>query len=391
MEPLGGLRVLDLSRLLPGGYCTRLLAELGADVLKVEEPGRGDYVRSMPPLLPNGESAAHAWLNAGKRSVTVNLRSDAGRELLCVLSRRADVLVESFRPGVLDRLGVGYQRLREENPGLVYVGISGYGAAGPYTGMAGHDINYLAYAGALSFNGAAATGPLPPSLQPADLGGGAMAAVVAVLAALRVRDQTGHGQFCDVAMTDGVLSWLGAQAAGYAATGRVPRPGSAPLAGGLACYRVYACADGRHVAVGALEPRFFAVLLDGLGLGELIDWQYQSARQAELAERLAAALASRTRDEWVAQFADKDACLAPVLDLAEALADQSAAARGMVCDVAGVAPTRPWVSRVAPRLTRTPGRSLGPAPGLGADTDVVLGELGRSTDDIAALRAVGAV
>ena len=212
------IRVLDLTTVVAGPTASMILADLGADVIKIEEPGKGDYIRWMPPFTSNGEGAGHLALNRGKRSVTCNLKTADGRGVLLDMARNADVLVESFRPGVMDRLGVGYDVLHNINPRLVYAAISGYGATGPYVDKAGHDINYLAYAGALSFSGAASTGPWPPGLQIGDIGGGGLQALVAILVALRVREQTGAGQFCDVSMTDGVRSWLTIHAGAYAAT-----------------------------------------------------------------------------------------------------------------------------------------------------------------------------
>ncbi len=389
--PLAGLRVLDLSRLLPGGYCTMLLADLGADVLKVEEPGKGDYLRWMPPYAANGEGAMHLALNRGKRSLTLNLKLSQGRDLLRRLVRDADVLVESFRPGVMDRLGVGWEVLSGDNPGLVYVAISGYGATGPYAERAGHDINYMGYAGALSFTGHPETGPWQPGLQVGDLGGGGLPALVAILVALRVRDRTGVGQFCDVSMTDGVLSWLTLAAGAYAATGTPPRLGAETLNGGFACYGVYRCADGRHLTVGALEPQFFAALCGALGVDELVPWQLDPARQEELRARLAAVFATRTRDEWLAALVPADCCVGPVNDLAEAYADPQVAARSMVVEQRLADGTAFPQLGVVPRLAATPGRVGPPAAPLGADTDTVLAGLGCSPDEVAALRAAGAV
>jgi crotonobetainyl-CoA:carnitine CoA-transferase CaiB-like acyl-CoA transferase len=385
------LRVLDLTRLLPGGYATRVLADLGADVVKVEEPGRGDYLRWMPPLASTGEGAMHLTLNRGKRSVTCDLRREGGRAALRLLVESADVLVESFRPGVMDRLGMGYDALRATNPRLVYVAISGYGATGPYVDKAGHDIDYLAYAGALSFSGHPDTGPWQPGVQVADLGGGGWPAVVATLAALRARDVTGEGQFCDVAMSDGVLSWLSVHAGAYAATGAPPRLGAELLNGGYACYGVYRCADDRHVAVGALEPPFFAALLDGLGLDELAAWHLDERRQAELRERIAEVFATKSRDEWVERFAGTDACVAPVNDVAEAMADPAARERGMVVD-SELPDGASFVQvGVVPRLAATPGGVGGWPSALGADTDAVLAEAGATPDELRAWRAEGAL
>jgi crotonobetainyl-CoA:carnitine CoA-transferase CaiB-like acyl-CoA transferase len=389
--PLAGLRVLDLSRLLPGGYATLLLADLGADVLKVEEPGKGDYLRWMPPYASTGEGAMHLALNRGKRSMTLNLKLSQGRDLLVRLAKDADVLVESFRPGVLDRLGVGWEVLSAENPRLVYAAISGYGSDGPYADRAGHDLNYIGYAGALSFTGHPATGPWQPGLQIGDLGGGGLMAVVAVLVALRTRERTGRGQFCDVSMTDGVLSWLTLAAGAFAATGVSPRLGAETLNGGFACYGVYRCADGRYVTVGALEPQFFAALCAALGVEELVPWHLDPARQGELRARLEAVFATRPRDAWLDVLVPADCCVGPVNDLAEAYADPQVRARGMVVDQV-LADGTPFPQLgVVPRLAATPGR-VGPvAAALGADTDAVLAGLGCTDAEVAALRSAGAV
>ena len=385
--PLADLRVLDLSRLLPGGYCTMLLADLGADVVKVEEPGKGDYLRWMPPYTATGESGMHLALNRGKRSMTLDLKSPRGRDLFVELAGLADVVVESFRPGVMDRLGVGYEALAEVNPRLVYAAISGYGATGPYVDRAGHDINYLAYAGALSFSGHAATGPWPPGLQIGDLGGGGLMALAAILVALRVRESTGRGQLCDISMTEGVLSWLSIHAGAYAASGHAPEPGREKLNGGLACYAVYRCADGGHVAVGALEPQFFAALTTALGVPELTAWHLDPDRQEELRERLAEVFATRTRDEWAADLAAHDACVTPVLSLADVGGDPQVRAREMVVDQQLPDGTTFPQMGVVPRLRDTPGRVGGVASALGVDTDAVLRSLGRSDAEIAQLRA----
>ncbi|HVF21222.1 MAG TPA: CaiB/BaiF CoA-transferase family protein [Mycobacteriales bacterium] len=387
--PLAGVRVLDLSRLLPGGYCTMVLADLGADVVKVEEPGKGDYLRWMPPYASTGEGGMHLALNRGKRSITLDLKNEVGRSLLAELAETADVLVESFRPGVMDRLGVGYDALRARNPRLVYAAISGYGATGPYVQRAGHDINYLAYAGALSFSGHPETGPWQPGLQIGDLGGGGLMALVAILVALRVRDETGEGQLCDVSMTDGILSWLTLHAGAFGASGEVPEPGREKLNGGLACYGVYRCGDGRHIAVGALEPQFFVALTSALGVPELAAGQYDPARQAELRQRLEECFATAPRDEWAALLEDVDACVTPVLDLAEAYDDPQAQARGMVVPQRLADGSEFRQIGVVPRLSATPGRVGDPPSAIGADTDEVLASLGRTPKQIAALRAAG--
>ncbi|MFL6238021.1 MAG: CaiB/BaiF CoA transferase family protein [Actinomycetes bacterium] len=389
--PLADVRVLDLSRLLPGGYTTMVLADLGADVIKVEEPGKGDYIRWMPPFASTGEGGGHLVLNRGKRSVTCNLKTAEGRTVLTDLVRTADVLVESFRPGVMDRLGVGYEALHGVNPRLVYAAISGYGATGPYVDKAGHDINYLAYAGVLSFSGSSQSGPWPPGLQIGDIGGGGLQAIVAILVALRVREQTGEGQFCDVSMTDGVMSWLTIHAGAFAASGNAPAAGAELLNGGYAWYGTYRCADGRYAAVGALEPQFFHALVEGLGVPELEGLHMERDRQPELRRRLEEVFATKPLGEWLRILGDVDACVAPVLDMGEAFADPSAKARDMVVDVPLSDGSSFPMPGVAPRLAATPGRVGSPPSALGADTEDVLSELGRTSEEIAALRAAGAV
>jgi alpha-methylacyl-CoA racemase len=388
--PLAGLRVLDLSRLLPGGYCTMIMADLGADVVKVEEPGSGDPMRYALPYTSTGDSGLNMLVNRGKRSITCNLRSEEGRAILRDLAATADVLLESNRPGVMNRHGLGYEALREVNPGLVYVAITAYGSDGPYAGRPGHDLNCLGYAGLLSLAGTAHGGPAQPGVQIADLSAG-LNAVVAALAALRVRDRTGEGQFCDVAMTDAALSLLTVVAAGYAAAGVVPGFGTAPLAGGFAGYGIYRCADGRYLTTGGVEPKFFAEMCARMDVPELAALQYDRTRQEELRDRLGAAFATRSRDEWVALLAEFDTCVAPVNDLAEAFADPNARARGVIEDLPlPDGSVFPQVTAV-PRLSGSPGQPGGRPSDLGADTDTLLAELGLTPDRIAALRAAGAI
>jgi alpha-methylacyl-CoA racemase len=377
MSALAGLRVLDLSRLLPGGFCSLLLADFGADVIKVEDTGAGDYLRA--------SGAPFHALNRGKRSVSVDLKTAAGRDVLLRLVRDADVLLESFRPGVLDRLGVGYERLREENPRLVYCAITGYGQDGPYAGRAGHDMNYLALTGLLGLTGEPDGPPIQAGGQIADIGGGALMAAFGILAALRERDRSGEGQFVDVSMTDGALSWLAMDAARRFADGVVPARGRAELAGGLICYRPYRCADG-WVAFGALEPKFWQAWCAGVDRPELADRQFDPVG-SDTHREVEAVFLERTRAEWEAFNDEHDCCLEPVLALEEALESALVRARGMVVEVDGVR-----LLGTPVKLSRTPAdpaRAGGPA--LGADTDAVLAEAGYGPDEIAALRAAGAV
>jgi alpha-methylacyl-CoA racemase len=392
-RPLDGVTVLDLSRLLPGGFCSLMLADYGADVLKVEDTGMGDYVRWAPPHYegtdPSAGSALYLALNRGKRSMRLNLKEDRGREVLTRLARHHDVVLESFRPGVMDRLGVGYERLRQENPGLVWCAISGYGQDGPFRGRSGHDINYLALAGLLGLTGERDGHPVQSAGQIADLGGGALMACFGILAALRERDLSGKGQFVDVSMTDGALSWLAMVAGRYFREREAPRRGALELAGGLLCYRPYACRDG-HVALGALEPKFWAAFCRGVGREDLVERQFDppgSEAHAEV-ERI---FVERTRAEWEAFAAEYDCCLEPVLGLDETLDSELVHAREMVVEIdqPGAGPVRQL--GVPVKLSRTPGRAAGPAPALGEHTADALRKAGYAGDEIEALERAGAI
>ena len=393
MSALEDVRVLDLSRLLPGGFCSLLMADLGAEVLKVEDTGMGDYVRWAEPRYEGVEHSAASSLflalNRGKRSVRVNLKEERGQEVLLRLAREYDVLLESFRPGVLDRLGVGYERLREENPGLVYCAITGYGQDGPYRDRSGHDMNYLGLIGLLGLTGEHDGPPVQPAGQIADIGGGALMAAFGILAALRERDRSGQGQLVDVSMSDGALSWLALVAGRYLCDGEVPRRGQLELAGGLICYRPYACKDG-WVTLGALEPKFWQAWCRGVGREDLIEKQFEKPGSDAHAE-VERVFLERTRDEWQSFAGEHDCCLEPVLDLGEALDSELVHAREMVVELEQPGTEGVRQLGVPVKLSRTPGRGQGPGPALGEHTDEVLSALGYDDGDIAALKDAGAV
>ena len=310
--PLAGVRVLDMTRLLPGNYATVILVELGAEVVKVEAP-EGDGTRWVPPHLASGESGAFVQLNRGKASRVVDLKCQEGRDAFAELVTDSDVLVDSFRPGVLDRLGFGAQRLRELRPELVHVTIDAYGSGGELEQVPGHDLNAIGYAGVLTLGGT----PALPGLQVADLAAGLHAAL-AVLAGLRQSAQ-GHFVHSEVAMVDAALSLAQLPLGGWLATGESPdMPWD--LTGRWACYEVYECADGLWLTVGALEPKFFAAILDRIGLTEWKAAQYDPAKQPELRQTLRQEFAGQPRSHWLAELAFEDTCVGPALTLAEAMA-----------------------------------------------------------------------
>jgi alpha-methylacyl-CoA racemase len=391
--PLEGIRVLDLSRLLPGGFCSLLLADFGADVVKVEDTGMGDYVRWAPPAFEGAEDSAKGALflslNRGKRSVRVNLKEERGREVLLRLARDADVLLESFRPGVLDRLGVGYDRLRADNPRLVICAITGYGQDGPYVQRSGHDMNYLGLNGLLALTGERDGPPVQAAGQIADLGGGALMAAFGILAALRERDRSGEGQVVDVSMFDGALSWMAMVAARVFAAGERPRRGKEILGGAIVCYRPYACADG-WVTLGALEPKFWAAWCHGIGRPDLVEKQFERTG-SETHREVERIFRERTRDEWRAFASEHDCCLEPVLELEEALESELVRAREMVIEFEqpGAGTVRGLGMPV--KLSRTPGRVRRGGPGLGEHTEEVLRESGYTGDEIAELVESGAI
>lgn len=385
---LSGIRVLDLSRLLPGPYCSMLLADMGADVIKIEAPVTGDYIRLWPPLL-GGASGYHAVLNRNKRSLTLNLKVPEGKEILERLARDADVLLEGFRPGVMDRLGLGHASFEKINPRLVYCAITGYGSGGPLASRAGHDINYQALSGVLSYSGYGKR-PALPGVQIADLGGGALLAAFSIMTALFARERLGKGQFLDISMTDGAMAWNCLQWGAYLADGRAPGPGEGFLNHGCACYNVYETRDGRYMALGAMEPQFWKAFCRTAGHPEWDrpDHLEPGPHQVELQERIGAFFRQKTQKEWIERFGKADCCCEPVLDLPEAMDSPLARERGMAVE------EKDGVHRqlgIAPKFSLTPGELRSRAPALGEHTASILGELGYSPAQIGEFRAAGVV
>ncbi|MDT3672694.1 MAG: CaiB/BaiF CoA-transferase family protein [Aromatoleum sp.] len=385
-KPLHGLRVLDLTRLLPGPLATQHLADYGAEVIKVEDTGAGDYARTMGAM--NGDTSFfYQIVNRGKQSLRLDLKQDAGRDLFLRLVETADVVVEGFRPGVMDKLGIGYDVLRARNARIVLCSISGYGQTGPYAQRAGHDINYIGYAGVLDQIGAAGGAPAIPNLQIGDLLGGSMSALLGLLVAVIDAKATGNGRHVDVAMTDAALAHAIFPLAEVLAHGRVRPRGEDLLTGGVPCYGVYETADGRHMAVGALEEKFWTLMCDTLERPDLKPAHLATgADGAQARAEVAAIFRRRTQAEWVAIFDRVDCCVTPVLRLEESLDDAQIAARGMVLDVDGVRQFAPPV-----RLSEFELGDVAPAPAAGADSDAILSGLGLDAAEIARLRAAGVI
>ncbi len=387
---LEGITILDLTRLLPGPYGTMLLADLGAEVIKIEEPEVGDYAREFSPSV-GGEGAAFQAVNRNKKSVALNLKVEAGKAVFRRLAAEADAVVEQFRPGVMDRLGLGWEALKAVNSRLVYCALTGFGQDGPYRNRVGHDINYIAIGGLLALTGTEGGSPVLPGVQVADLSGGVTAAL-GILAALLARERTGEGRVVDVAMLDTVVSWLGLQAALLGATGKSPQRGQWFLGGGLPGYQVYETKDGRHITLGALEGKFWRNLCSALGRDDLIPFaEPDEAKRREIQAELGRLFRAKTRDEWCAQLADSEVCFAPVNDLAEAFADPQVIHRGMAAEVPlpdGTIMTLPGTPLHLSSGTRTRHE---PPPSLGEHTVAILGRVGYSGEEIAALQSAGAI
>lgn len=393
--PLSGIRVLDLSRLLPGPVCTLHLADLGADVIKIEDTGAGDYARTMGELRGEGSGAMcdfFAMVNRNKRAISIDLKQPEGVAAFMRLAATAHVIVESFRPGVMDKLGVGYEAVKAINPKIVFCAISGYGQTGPYRLLAGHDINYLGYAGVAEQIGAADGPPTLLGFQIADLLGGAMTPAFAIMAALFDAQRTGQGRFVDVAMTDAVLAHAVMPLVGVLAGGKAPARGQDELSGGIPAYNIYATRDGRHMAVGSLEPKFWQKTCEVLGLAYLAPHGWvRGAEAAAVRAEVQAVFSTKTQAEWAQVFAAADCCVSPILPMQEAIQNEHIRARGMVVEADD--PARGKLTQFAPpfKLSEFDFAIQRHAPARGAHTDELLREAGYTAEQIAALVSAKAV
>lgn len=390
---LAGLKVLDFSALLPGPFATMMLADLGADVLRLEAPSRPDMVRMMAPIASDGNSAAHGYLNRSKRSLAVDLKSLAGVAIVKELIAEYDIVVEQFRPGVMDRLGVGYEALRAINPGIIYCSITGYGQDGPYKDRAGHDMNYLAIAGVLGYNGRKSTGPAPIAVQVADVAGGSCHAVIGILAAVIHRASTGQGQHVDISMTDAAFSMNALTGPGALLGGDQPSLEGTTLNGG-SFYDCYETADGRHFSVGGLEPQFFMQFCAAIGRPEAATMGYamlQPEVVAELKGIIADEMKKKTYAQWSEIFAALDCCTEPVLSFAEATEHPHIKARKLIVEVTQQdgKTQRQLASPI--KFSVTPATYQYSGVSLGQHTAEVMTTLGYGDSEIAELRKAGTI
>jgi crotonobetainyl-CoA:carnitine CoA-transferase CaiB-like acyl-CoA transferase len=368
--PLRNLKLLDLSRQLPGPFCSMVLADLGVDVLVVASPS--DVMGLGIPLIQRN-----------KRSMTLNLKHPDGRQIFERLAGEADIILEGFRPGVTERLGIDYARMASLNPRIVYCSISGYGQDGPYRDRVGHDINYLGYAGVLGVSGGAGAPPTIMPVQVADIGGGGLMAVIGILAALMAREHTGRGQFVDISMLDGSVAWNVFHTLLHLVTGQQPQRGQTRLTGHHPCYAVYETKDGKYVTVGALEEHFWRNLCAALDVEEFIPDQYaEGNRREEMFRVMRAKFLQKTQAEWLQQLGPIDICFGPVNSIADCFTDPQVQARGMIRDVDGLK-----LIASPLKFSTTPTAELTRPPEFGQHTDDILGSLGYSARAIEALRA----
>jgi crotonobetainyl-CoA:carnitine CoA-transferase CaiB-like acyl-CoA transferase len=390
-QPLEGIKILDLSRYLPGPFATQFLADFGAEVIKIEEPG-GELGRALPPFA-GGMGTRFASVNRNKKSITLDLKKDETRKIFMKLAEGADVVVDQFRPGVMDKLGLGYESLKKVNKGIIYCSITGYGLSGPWMKAAGHDVNYLNISGVSGLTAGRDCAPVMSSVQIADVAGGSLYAVIGILLALFARTRTGEGQLCDIAMMDGALSLLSYTIGEWAGNGRCPAPGREFLTGGFAMYNVYRCSDNRYVSLGAIEQKFWQGFCEGIGRVEFVPLQYNIEKQEDLIAEISAIILTKTRDEWTEHFRNRDICFTPVLDLDEVSEHEQVRAREMMLKVVNFmgSGAEIHVTGNPVKLSGTPCDIGLKFPQTGEDTENVLREAGYTVEEIKRFKESGVV
>lgn len=373
MKPKGslaGVKVLDLSRLLPGPYCSMVLADHGAEVIGVEDRRFKD------------DNLFFNTINRNKRHMSLNLKSSEGQEIFYKLAARSDVMLEGFRPGVVERLGVDYQTIKNINPAIIYCSISGYGQDGPYRDRVGHDVNYMATAGLLGLIGPDQGPPAIPGIQFADIAGGSMNGLVGILLALYARTMSGKGQYIDISMTDGLVGYLSLPHFFSQRSGRDPVRSNDLLSHRYGCYNTYETADGRFIAIGAVENRFWVNLCRLLDVEQYIDHQYDDRCRGEIIETLRQCFSSKTVDEWNTILEDQDVCYSVVQDYREVLDSTLFKERGVIVDSPGADGATVKGLGIPVKLSETPGSIRSEPSGFGADTRGILGDLGYTEQQI---------
>jgi crotonobetainyl-CoA:carnitine CoA-transferase CaiB-like acyl-CoA transferase len=391
MGPLKGVKVLDLSRLLPGPYCTLLMADYGAEVIKIEEPGKGDYIRWRQPAIGD-IGARHLTINRNKKSIELNLKSVEGKEIFIKMAAEADVILESFRPGVMERLGLGYKVISKVNDGIVYCSLTGYGQTGPYSHLPGHDINYIGYSGILGLIGEKDGKPVIPGVQIADLGGGALMALSGICMALLNKERTGKGQYIDVSMMDGSVTWLYAAVSDFFASAKVPDRGNNRLDGFYACYNIYETKDKKFLAIGANELKFWKRICELIEKPEWIELHEGTQPiQEQLKKELSLLFMQKVQKEWLDLLAFEDTCVGPVNDIDEIFLDPQIKSRGLFPEMDHPAAGKIRQIGFPIKFSDTPGKIYSHAPSLGEHTDDILLNLEYSKDRIDSFREKGVI
>lgn len=381
--PLTGLKILDFSTLLPGPYATMVLADLGADVLRIVSGSRHDLADVMPPILPNTKVSANgAWMGRGKRSMTLNLKDERAIKIVHQLIKDYDIIIEQFRPGVMEKFGLGYADLKKINPAVIYGSLTGYGQTGPLSKKAGHDINYISRSGLMAYSGRKSTGPSLTGMQIADVASGSNNMIIGILASVYARQNTGKGQYIDISMMDGVIAFHAMTGAGFLATGNEPQRESEFLNGGC-LYDFYQTADDRYLSFGGLEPQFFSAFCKTIGCEDLIKGGVSPKDVQTVKERICSIIKLKSLSEWVAIFDKVDACVEPVMTLDEALSDSHAIERGLIVELE--TPSGGTVKQIATpiKFSETRLEYIKTGQVTGTDTKEVLKSLGYTENDIA--------